>query len=184
MLSLAKDVDPDIFHGAISKLAPKETNDIRSVATLSVVDQAIKCRFERHDEDKCIFCKNSKSSLVHTYWHCQHPALVQARQAHTDPKQQYLLDQAHALPDHILLGIPTALSLCPSTPWWTDQQVDFTAGCSPDALKFFGVDCSFDDAFLTWLIQPETLLMSSTTLASKCLCRQSASACRLATILT
>ena len=135
MLHRATDVDLDIYHAATKELAPKEANYARCVSTLSAIDQAIKCRL-RHDDDKCISCKTCKFSLVHIYWHCQHPALVQARQAHTDPKQQFLVDQASAMPNHILIGIPSALTLSPATPWWTDQHVTFSSDCSPDAQRF------------------------------------------------
>ena len=111
LLRQATDVDPDIYHVATKDLEIKDANCIRCVSTLSAVEQSLKCRIEGLADDTCIFCKQCKSSLVHIYWHCTHPALVQARQALTDPKQQFLLNQLHVLPDHILLGIPTSLSL-------------------------------------------------------------------------
>ena len=107
MLHQATDVDPEIYHAATKNLEFKEANTIRCIITLSAVEQSIKCKIEGLEDDRCIFCKQCKSSLVHIYWHCQHPTLVQARQALTDPKQQLLRDQVHVLPDHILLGIPT-----------------------------------------------------------------------------
>ena len=153
MLHQATDIDPDIYHEVVKGFEPKEANYVRCISTLSAIDQAIKCRFEGLDDDKCILCKTCKSSLTHIYWHCQHPTLVQARHALTDPKQQFLLDQVHVLPDHILLGVPTALTISPNTPWWTNHPVDFTANCSPAAQQFFGVDLSFDASFLHWLEQ-------------------------------
>ena len=151
MLHHATDVDPDIYHAATRNLDQKDANCIRCVATLSAMEQSIKCRLEGLQDDLCNFCKNAKSSLAHIYWHCKHPTLVQARQAITDPTQQYLLEPVHTLPDHILLGIPSAHAICPNTPWWTNQTVDFTTSCTHDVLQFFGVDHSFDSAFLTWL---------------------------------
>ena len=157
MLQQATDVDPDIFHEATKALESKDANCIRYVSTLSAVEQSLKCRIEGSVDDMCIFCKKCKSSLVHIYWHCPHPTLVQARQALTDPRQQFLLDQVHVLPDHILLGIPASLTICPNSPWWTNQHVDFTPACTHEAKQFFGVDHSFDTAFLTWIDQYKDL---------------------------
>ena len=58
MLTQAHEVDPDIYHKATSKLAAKEAHVVRSVATLSVVDQAIKCRIEGIDDDRMYFLRN------------------------------------------------------------------------------------------------------------------------------
>ena len=117
MLAGATDVDPSIYHKATVELGRKDANIVHSVATLSTIDQSLKCRFEGTSNETCIFCKECKSSVVHVLWYCKHPELLRARCAYTDPKQKYLVEQAHALPNHLLLGITPSLSLDPMTPW-------------------------------------------------------------------
>ena len=62
MLAQAKEIDPDIYHSAISELGAKEANYIRSIATLSVVGKAIKCRIEGAQDDRCIFFLAKRSN--------------------------------------------------------------------------------------------------------------------------
>ena len=61
MLAHAHEIDPDIYHSAVNQLESKESNYVRSIATLTVVDQAIKCRIEGAQDDRCISCKACKS---------------------------------------------------------------------------------------------------------------------------
>ena len=46
MLAGAVDVDPNLYHNATAELSKEDANIVHSVATLSTIDQSLKCRFE------------------------------------------------------------------------------------------------------------------------------------------
>eukprot|EP00973_Karenia_brevis_P064224 8925247-Karenia_brevis.AAC.1 len=147
--------DSNIFLSSLPKNDLHFVNTLKSIASLSSVDQSLLHRFNDSVTETCIFCQNCKSSIHHILWECSHEALVKARTTHSSNEQQHVLDVISLLPLAMKYGLTPPLALLPHSPWWTNQTVDTShLDLSSSCKQFVGIDCSYsiDDAFCQWLL--------------------------------
>eukprot|EP00973_Karenia_brevis_P075666 10514429-Karenia_brevis.AAC.1 len=90
--------DPEIFEQALHAQDAHHVNALKSIASLSSVDQSLLHRFDDEVSETCVFCNACESSIPHIIWHCTHPTLVAARKQDMNDMQQHIIDHHHALP--------------------------------------------------------------------------------------
>eukprot|EP00973_Karenia_brevis_P020712 2845287-Karenia_brevis.AAC.1 len=81
--------DRQIFTAALPTDDEHSCNVVKSIASLSSVDQALNHRFSGDHNDVCLFCGECTSSVHHIIWECQCAELKHARQQLSHPSQQH-----------------------------------------------------------------------------------------------
>eukprot|EP00973_Karenia_brevis_P023017 3170818-Karenia_brevis.AAC.1 len=148
--------DPSIFVSALPTSDRHACNVLKSIASCSSVDQSLLHRFNAQNSKLCIFCGQCVSSVHHILWECTHEGLVHARNQHTHPSQQHVLDALPILPLHMLYGLTPPLALMPCNPYWANDDDNYDdATLTTSTWHFTGVDSSHprDGHLCQWLQQ-------------------------------
>eukprot|EP00973_Karenia_brevis_P076633 10644878-Karenia_brevis.AAC.1 len=128
--------DVSLYRDALPTDDLHYVNVLKNISSLSSVDQATLHKFDASKSDVCIFCECCVSSRHHILWHCSHPALVAARQAHTDDMQRLILEALDVLPLPMLYGLTPPLALLPHSPYWCNSfEEEHVAGMSDACRK-------------------------------------------------
>eukprot|EP00973_Karenia_brevis_P042132 5833459-Karenia_brevis.AAC.1 len=155
----APGVDEQVFLKAVEELEAHPLNVVRSIATLSSVDQSLLHRIDHNTSSLCPFCKLCTSSVPHLLWFCSHPTLVQARHAEATELQKRILEHAEHLPAPIQLGIPPLLQLMPDRPWWepANGSKHFLDLPNGQAASFGIQRYGEHDPFIKWISEQQHL---------------------------
>eukprot|EP00973_Karenia_brevis_P010322 1398340-Karenia_brevis.AAC.1 len=147
--------DPHIMLDALPRDDLHFVNVVKSIASLSSVDQSTLRKFNDSITDTCVFCQRCPSSMHHICWECTHPSLVEARRPLT-PQQQHVLDGIDGTPLAMRYGLTPPLSILPSTPWWTNDNEQFERlELNSTCKAFHGIDPQYSsDTMMCQWLQP------------------------------
>ena len=123
LLHKCRGIDLDIYHAARTKMTTQHNNVIHAISSFSVIDNDYLVRIGALSKSGCSFCDSEDGSLWHCCYECTHPELHRVRSQHNDDALQLMiLDNAHRLPRHLLMGIPDLLHPSPLQPFWGDDE--------------------------------------------------------------
>ncbi len=118
MLNQCKEIDRAVLQHALSKTADDDVQAAQYVASCGAWSQEAKFQRGLAHDHKCPHCHAPHQDITHTLWSC--PALAET----------YALDPVLAkvdprdLPNHLKVGIPSALTAALDTTFWGAQELD------------------------------------------------------------